>query len=397
MTRIIEKRKFPIALLASAAALGAASSASAQSSVTVFGVVDAAVSHFSNTSRDPRGPTPADPLYQNRGEIRTSTSMLRHSGTTTSRLGFRGTEDLGGGLAASFWLEAPVTNDDGNAAGLTFVRRSTVSLSGPFGEIRLGRDYTPTFWNDSTFDPWAQIGAGAALGLAAGNSSPGNGFAANGNYARSSNSVGYFLPPKLGGIYGQAMYSFHESAVATSRAGRYVGGRLGYANGPLNIAVAYAESSLPEGAFVGTVDQARIFNLGGAYNFGVATLSAAVSRTKYERDYGNTPVAGRAPEVDMTGYLLAVTAPVGSHLIRAAYSRVDYDRHGAAGKPRTSKLAVGYVHNLSKRTALYATAARVNNRNGASLVVNGAPAIANNATYTARSSTGYDFGLRHSF
>lgn len=75
-----------------------------------------------------------------------------------------------------------------------------------------------------------------------------------------------------------------------------------------------------------------------------------------------------------------------------------YDLGTAPGlaQPRAHKIALGYVHNLSKRTALYATVAQVNNRNGAALVVNG-PAFINNANYQPRSSRGYDFGIRHAF
>src|ERR1700757_4650274 len=90
--------------LAALAALGMAGVASAQSSVTLFGVVDAAVSAYSNKSQPPAG-----------NSVTTSQTALTNSGYNSSRLGFRGTEDLGGGLAASFWLEAALNNDDGTA------------------------------------------------------------------------------------------------------------------------------------------------------------------------------------------------------------------------------------------------------------------------------------------
>jgi len=64
--------------------------------------------------------------------------------------------------------------------------------------------------------------------------------------------------------------------------------------------------------------------------------------------------------------------------------------------PKANKLALGYVHNLSKRTALYATIARVSNKNGAALTVGG-PAFISNSVFTPKSSTGYDFGIRHAF
>jgi len=130
------------------AALGAfAGAASAQSSVTLFGVVDQSVNYIKNGS--------------------TKTTTLQSNQLNSNRLGFKGTEDMGGGLKAGFWLEAGMANENGlmgGGNGLTstnaptyaatgangasiFNRRSTVSLFGAFGEIRLGRDYDPSFWN----------------------------------------------------------------------------------------------------------------------------------------------------------------------------------------------------------------------------------------------------------
>ncbi|MGK6309776.1 porin [Variovorax sp. DT-64] len=406
--------------LIAAAVMAAAGTASSQSSVTVFGVVDTAVSGFANKSRDLNGPTLANPFYLNQGDLTVRRRELRHSGHNTSRLGFRGVEDLGGGLAASFWLEAPITNDDGATGIANFSRRSTVSLSGPFGEVRLGRDYTPTFWNDSIFDPWAQTGSGASLLLTAGSRAPGGGFNANANYARASNTLGYFLPKSLGGFYGQLMYGFHENAkydpgtatppgvgprgvpgpgaVAASRTGRYAGGRFGYASGPLDVALAYGSSYTGDSFYAGTTDTMKTANLGVSYDFGVVKLLGEVSRVKHARDYAITPAGGLVADVDVSGYLLAVTAPVGAGLIRAAYSHVRYDMNQpGVADPKAGKLALGYVHNLSKRTALYATVARVNNRNGAALNVNGGPTFIQTPIFTPRSSTGYDLGIRHAF
>lgn len=413
-----QTKKVPGPLLA-LAGLALAGPALAQSSVTLFGVVDAAVSGNYNRSEDLQGPTLANPGYVNKGSVTASRTELRHSGTTTSRLGFRGTEDLGGGMAAGFWLEAALNNDDGSvgvAPNQMFSRRSTLSLSGVFGEIRLGRDYTPTFWNDSLADPWQQIGAGSSLMLSSGSNSPGGPFAANANYARASNTVGYFLPPNLGGFYGQAMYGFHENtkydpgsftppglnaagavnpgAVAPTRAGRYLGGRFGYANGPLDVAVGYAEDTLGDNFFAGTTDKVSIANLFGAYDFGVVRLTAEVSRHKFQRDYA-LPTAAPVRDIQVNGYLVGLTAPVGPGLIRAAYSHVTYDIDAVVPTPdpSASKLALGYVHNLSKRTALYATVARVKNKNGAARTVGG-PAFVTNSTFTPDTSTGYDLGMR---
>jgi len=416
--------------LVALAALAVAGVASAQSSVTLFGVVDAAVSGYSTKSDDRNTATLLNPFYQNQGSVRLSRTVLSSSGYNSSRLGFRGTEDLGGGLAASFWLEAGLTNDDGNGAatggGLNFNRRSTVSLSGGFGEIRLGRDYTPSFWNDTVFDPFGTNGVGTNLISTANgvtNTGGAGGFGGNANSTRSSNSVGYFLPPNLGGFYGQVMYAFHENtkyspgtatppgvnafgvvnagAAATTRAGGYVGGRFGYANGPLDVAVAYGRSTVADQYYIGTTDYVKTANLGASYDFGVVKLFGEVSRARNERD--NETFVGARPDQDVTGYLVGVTVPVGAGLIRASYSHVKYDLNlvpvlfaPTIDDAKADKFALGYVHNLSKRTALYATVARVNNKNGAALTVGG-PAFINNATFTPKTSTGYDFGIRHAF
>ncbi|MGO4394234.1 porin [Variovorax sp. M-6] len=394
--------------LVALAALAVAGVASAQSSVTLFGVVDAAVSGYSNKS-------------ENRfGSATTSRTALTSSGYNSSRLGFRGTEDLGGGLAASFWLEAGINNDEGigtaTGGGLQFNRRSTVSLSGNFGEVRLGRDYTPTFWNDTVFDPFGTNGVGTNLiSTASGKNTPGsfqNGFVANKNYSRASNSVGYFLPPNLGGFYGQVMYAFNEKdkydpaaltpdAPDSQRAGRYIGGRVGYANGPLDVALAYGESTIGDDYFAGATTTQNTWNLGASYDFGVAKVFGEYSNNKVKTDWKNPADASGLSDPGANGWLLGATVPVGPGLIRASYSAVEYRNVVAPGlkDPEAYKFALGYVHNLSKRTALYTSVAYLRNKNGANLTVGG-PDYAgdiNGHSLTPKSSTGYDFGIRHSF
>src|SRR3954468_1495071 len=192
------------------AALAAAGAASAQSSVTLFGIVDVNYAHYSVD-----GGTSAYGTAASSGHV----NVLTNSGYNSARLGFRGTEDLGGGLSASFWLEGALSPDDGNAAGLQFRRRSTVSLAGGWGEVRLGRDYVPAFWNLTVFDPFGTNGVGTSMtlvGPAGGNGTAGNalvpfGQGTSGVIVRASNSFGYFLPANLGGFYGQAQYYLGEN------------------------------------------------------------------------------------------------------------------------------------------------------------------------------------------
>jgi predicted porin len=427
--------------LVALAALAVAGVASAQSSVTLFGVVDATFEGYSNKSENIYGQS-----------VKLTKNTLTSSGYNSSRLGFRGTEDLGGGLAASFWLEAGLNNESGNTGGNVsntggvtglFNRRSTVSLSGAFGEVRLGRDYVPTFWNDTVFDPFGTNGVGTNLISTANGFGPGSptGLTTNNLYVRASNSVGYFLPPNLGGFYGQVMYAFsgatkYDNAALTpdiantQRAGSYIGGRFGYANGPLDVAAAYGEATTGDTFFIpGSTTKLDTFNLGASYDFNVVKVFGEYSQAKNKTDY-SSPVALNnvfgLTSPGAKGWLIGATVPVGPGLIRASYSGVKYSNLPVTAaqfaqvnqvfglqNPKADKFALGYVHNLSKRTALYATVAYVNNKDnelyGSGLSTAGsfyAPSgtTANNALAQAAigathptSSLGYDLGIRHAF
>jgi predicted porin len=349
-------------LIALAVLASAAGAASAQSSVTLFGIVDAVVAVGRGTVAD--------------------RTQLTDSGYNSSRLGFRGTEDLGGGMSASFWLEAGLNNDSGEGdptnvnnqasgtgaassgrQGLTFNRRSTVSLAGGWGELRLGRDYTPQFWNLTVFDPFGTNGVGTTQTL--------NSIITGSTAVRASNTIGYFLPGNLGGFYGQAQYYMGENAqngAATEDDGNGIGLRVGFANGPFNVAFATSRTEYAAG-------DVRQSNIGGQWDFGIAKAMA-----HYSRDENGT--------IDGKGWLIGGLFPIGAGEIRAAYSRYETD---AAGQPETKKLALGYVHNLSKRTAVYTTWARVRNSGGA------AQALGGSTTGVNANSSGFDLGVRHSF
>ncbi|KQX21416.1 porin [Variovorax sp. Root434] len=422
--------------IVAASMLSCVTAATAQSSVTLFGVVDVGVSHYSARSE----------FYNNTASttvvalpsVTRSQTALSNSGTSNSRLGFRGTEDLGGGLAAGFWLEAGTTPDNGATALASFNRRSTVSLSGNFGEIRLGRDITPTFWNDSVFSPFSTIGVGANVVSSVGTNlqiarGPGSAVATSDNYLRTSNSIGYFFPPNLGGVYGQVQYALPESVSQSnvpgspSQKGRYFGGRLGYAAGPLDVALAYGESMAIDSTGVNALglptgtnsnEKIKTLNLGASYDFGFMKIFGEISQVR-DQALSTTlvPVLGSLTLRDSDKYkggLLGITVPVGPGLIKAAYSRVKYDNDlgplATSLTPRrdasVNKLAVGFDYNLSKRTALYATVARIRIKGGQNNpAIMGA--VTGGVTYLStgggvsglapRSSSGYDIGIRHSF
>lgn len=332
-------------LLALAALTAFAGAASAQSSVTLFGIVDLNARNVKNGSA---------------GDI----NSLSTDGIASSRLGFRGVEDLGGGLRAGFWIEGAMSADNGTAGGQTWQRRSTVSLLGGFGEVRLGRDYTPTFWNHTVFDPYGTNGVGAAT----------NNWAQAGAGAttlvRANNTIGYFLP-SLGGVYGQVQVAAGEGATGN----KYFGGRLGYAAGPVNVAVAYGVTEKTGTMVDDTVDT----NVGFSWNFGFMNLM------------GQYRMSEQA-SAENTGFLIGATVPFGASTLKFAYSETEFSAGGVA--PKAAQVAIGYQYDLSKRTAVYATFSQVDNDAGqARTAGSGGPTPIG----TGFKSTGYEFGLRHSF
>jgi len=335
--------------LALLGALGVA--AHAQSTATLFGIVDVGVRSVKNGGNTVRS--------------------LSSNGLNTSRLGVRGVEDLGDGLTASFWLETGLNPDTGTTSDSTrfWNRRSTVSLKGGFGELRLGRDFTPTYTGFSDFDAFGSNGVASTdkftsrLGTTAD------------TITRADNEATYFLPENLGGFYGRVSAAAGEGTSGK----KYAGGRVGYAAGPVNVSLSYGQTTVTPNA--AGEDKFKFGSLGAAYDFRIVKLTGFVSEMKYgnqKLDVGN----------------IGVLVPLGQGTVRVSYIKADSKGPGIDGND-ANQIALGYVYDLSKRTALYATAARVNNKGNASFVVDANPALP--SPNPARDSTGYEVGLRHSF
>ncbi len=342
--------KKQLALIALAAA--AAASAHAQtSSVTLFGILDASLRQVKNGSD--------------------SVSSLASGGINSSRLGVRGVEDLGGGLRAGFWLEHGVNVDTGTQTDSTrfWNRRSTVSLIGGFGEIRLGRDFAPSYSGWADFDTFGDNGVAAG-----GKFSDRIGTAVD-TLTRSDNQVSYILPA-LGGVYGQLSVAAGEGTPGR----KMTAGRVGYAAGPLNVSAAFGRTEV---APVAGEDQHQVVSLGASYDFGVARVLAYWR----QNEFGSAKV---------TVTQIGATVPLGSGSFRASFTRANGDGRTPAGTlisdNDADQVALGYVYTLSKRTSVYATYARVANDGRATYAVGTPPTLAAGAT-----STGTEFGLRHSF
>ncbi len=340
-----------LALLATAAA-----GASAQSNVTLFGVVDVAVRHVKNGDN--------------------SVNSMASGGYNTSRLGFRGVEDLGGGLKANFWLETGFNADSGTQSDATrfWNRRSTVGLSGAFGEIRLGRDFTPTYTGYADYDAFGTTGIASADKFATT-----FGTAVDTN-TRSDNEFSYFTPNNLGGFKAQVSFAPSEKVAGK----KYIGGRAGYAAGPLDVTASYGQT---DSVLNANGDQKlKVANIGASYDLGVVKLMGYYSQFKLgDQKLGITNIG--------------VGVPVGAGTIRASFIHANASGRTALGvdtsKNDANQFAVGYVHDLSKRTALYTTVARVNNKERAAFVTSGSPALP--SPNNGRDSTGFEFGIRHRF
>jgi predicted porin len=346
-------------LLALAALTAFAGAASAQSSVTVAGIVDVAARNVNNDGK--------------------TLKTLSPEGLQSNRLIIRGVEDIGGGLRAQFHLEGALSPDSGGGSsggapgasggGQTWQRQATVSLVGNFGEIRLGRDYTPTFWTHTIFDPFNTVGVASQTNLmTSGNTGPAGTFLNSSatTLVRANNTVGYFLPRNLGGLYGQVQVAAGEGV----QGNKYVGARVGYAAGPVNVALAFGKT-YKDGTML---DDVTGVNFGGSYDLGVAKFFGQYHTYKYNGTTLKNAMAG-------------VTAPFGASTFKFTF--------GKTGSYRSAtQIGLGYQYDLSKRTAVYSNFGRVSNKTGSNFTASGSGVA---LPATGVTSTGFEVGVRHAF
>jgi len=311
-------KKSLIALSVLAAISGAAQ---AQSNVTIYGLVDMAFQAESNG---------AGKKY-----------AIDSGEQSGSRLGFKGTEDLGGGLKAIFDLEAGILADSGaSQGGLTFGRQSWVGLTGDFGTVKAGRQYTPQFYFFDAVDPFD---LGFTSGHAGASTSTGGVFGFLSQSAwRVNNSVSY-QTNDISGFSAMALYGAGEVAGSTS-SGRSLGVSGQYAAGPVYVgAVYYVQNDANSNAL-----KSELF--GATYDFGVA--KGAFGYSKDKKDDGS---------IDQKGYTFGVTVPVtAADSILATAARLKDDVAGG----NSTQIAIGATHALSKRTNLYGSLSKVSNDAG---------------------------------
>ncbi|MFL9880122.1 porin [Herbaspirillum rhizosphaerae] len=394
------------------AVLGAfAGAAQAQSSVTIYGIVDTGITYTS------KAVTPA-------GGTNTGSKFAVNSGTIQgSRIGFKGVEDLGGGLNAVFQLETGFTNDNGGLQGSDsvtssnlFRRKSVVGLNGGFGTVLLGRQ---TDWADtiSAYTAVNDFGgvtqnSGSALNRLQG--------------TRTNNSIAY-TTNNLGGFTGQAMYGFGETAGKTS-AGQSFGLGVKYDNGPLGLGANYyqakggptpSDTSLIPAAGATVANLAtttantgntalKVFNLVASYQFGPARVYGNWSRVKQDLNT-QAGLAGLATPVALTAANRTTTATLANSrkadmwelgtaysltpslklLAAVEYTTASFD--GLNGKGKLTQYNLGTDYWLSKRTDLYAFVSNLRAKDMKN------PGVVGDTTGNDSSQTAVTVGIRHKF
>jgi predicted porin len=343
----------------------ASMSAFAQSSVTLYGIADVWVGSLKTNSVTVTG-APATGFVAN--QVALSQTKLDSAGQSGARWGLRGSEDLGGGLKANFVFESGLNVDTGSAAqgGLAFGRQAFVGLSGGFGEVRFGRQYSAydvfkggiSAQGNNSFD----VTNGAALAAV-------DVDALNGVFASSANTaalqqaavktaadklvgklgawVGYnaridnalsYTTPNFGGITGQVVLGLGENKTATAGATLNSSFHVNYANGPLAVGVAYQNDQLRKVAAGTTALQNTI--IGGSYDLGVAKLFASYNRAQYKVPGGSD----KANEFN-----IGARAPFGPVTLVGQYAQSKFKD----ADDKSTGFSLEALYALSKRTDTY--------------------------------------------
>ncbi|WP_426100828.1 porin [Massilia sp. TSP1-1-2] len=319
--------------------------ASAQSSVTVYGVMDAAIAH------------------EDTGAPNGSRNVVNSGNQSSSRLGFKGTEDLGNGLKAMFNIEAGVALDTGASDTALFGRRSVVGLSGGFGSLTLGREYSPIADVAKETDVFGQGFYGSNL----------NAFTTGRLTRRLSNSVNYRTPTMSGFKAGLA-YSAGETSTGPS--GTLKGVMADYTNAGLYIGAGYHTlERLASGD-----DKEMI--VGAGYKFGTVELKA---------NYLEADPTGANNQFEQVN--LGASYGMDAHKFFANYQTNKLE-NGA----KANGIAVAYTYSLSKRTNVYASYSTLrNNATGLFGMNSSSTNVTPPTTAPGADPKALVLGMRHSF
>lgn len=301
-----------------------------------------------------------------------------------SRIGFKGSENLGGGTSAIFLLESGFQADTGamGQGGLLFGRQVYVGLQGRLGTVTVGRQYTPHYLTTVMVDPFGSGYMGDSKNM----------LAVTGNsFSRMDNTVKY-LSPTVNGVFLELVAAAGETSV-DRESGRQLGMALDYTTGKLRLRFGYHDRN-NDTATLRNTENARNAIVAAVYDFGILKAHASYGRnrglnssvwrnTANPYGYAEAPIAS----TDSKDALLGLTVPFGPHALMASW--IHKDDRGARNQD-ANQFALGYRYVLSKRTDLHASWSRIDNRNGASYTVGSA--IEHGTGDRATS-----IGIRHSF
>lgn len=339
------------------AAIAASSASFAQSSVTLYGVVDASLESVKGDK---------------------TVTRVTSGNLATSRLGFKGTEDLGSGMKATFNLEAPVTVDTGAAGSTFWDRQALVGIGGGFGELRLGR-------TDSSIGDIA----GNVLSAQAYDDLKLLGTRGGDSYRRVSNAVTYLLPTLVPGLSAQLQYSTGTGGSATpagevagSSEGKAYGLSVKYAAGPLSAGLGYLNAK-DESTGTAVKDKANATLVYAGYDFGAAKVTG----------YYDAETTGlNSKRFTLLGAKVAV--PVAPNFtVIAGLSTARNTEGSAAGDDNVQITTIKAIYDLSKRTAVYGMFTNVNNDTGTLYGVSGGPTV----SVADKTTHGIAVGIRHAF
>lgn len=316
--------------LISLAVIAASGASFAQSSVSVYGIADVV---FASVKQDTGAGTSV------------SQTKIDSGAVSTSRYGFKGSEDLGAGLKANFKLEQAINIDTGAAGtpGSAFSRYAYVGFSGEsFGEIKLGLTGTAYDEINANADPVFDSNVFGPQNIV---------FVSNNENWHPANTF-YYATPSASGFSGAFSYSLGENknATVTGDASSITSFHFKYEAGPLYAGFAYQSESLQLVAKPNdlSTDYTR---LNATYDLGVAKLLAA---------YGHVINIGSLKDAEATEWSIGADYPVTSTLILSGgYARSNHNdimASGAAGlSSATNKvISFGGSYSLSKRTSIYA-------------------------------------------
>jgi predicted porin len=354
-------------LMAAIALAALSQHAWAQTNVTVYGMIDAGLSYESGNKA---------------GSVTKVTSGIAGG----SRLGFKGTENLGGGTKALFVIESGIQVDTGTSGqgGLPFGRQVFVGLGNErAGTLTLGRQYAPHYLATVFADPFAS-------GTSADEKNLMNAVSDGG---RMSNSIKY-ASPQWKGFSGEVAYSAGESA-GDNTAGRAVGFAIAYDAAPVAVRVAYHDKNNDTGTvkmdnarntFVAATYAFRFAKLHLAYGVNKGPFSSTLRNTGNPYGYAEVPAAVSLTD-DSTDALAGLTVPLGAHTLLASWI---HKNDKAAADRDADQFGLGYRYNLSLRTNLYAVYARMVNKNGASYTLG-------NASDGGSGDRAVNLGMQHAF